>query len=92
MMWSVLAGGALTGKYRLEADGQPFEKGNERSHMAAFMSYIPRFTNPKVQVVIDRHGSVVRNAVMSLRHPSRAASSNFAYCTSRGGAHSRLPR
>lgn len=75
--WSPLAGGALSGKYKFDEQGQLITKGLEKSRMVLFPTFMGRFIDPKKRKVIDQYAKLAEDNGMSL------ATLALSFCKSR---------
>lgn len=64
--WSVLGGGALTGKYKLDEDGKIIQKGNENSRFVLYEQFQGRFCSPRNLAIVEKYQSIAKEAGMSL--------------------------
>lgn len=64
--WSVLGGGALTGKYTLDADGNINVKGMEKTRFVLFKEFQGRFANSHALSIINQYSEVAKEAGISL--------------------------
>lgn len=64
--WSVLGGGALTGKYKLDDRGTLIEKGIEKSRFVLFKQFQGRFVMPQNITAINKYAAVAKEAGISL--------------------------
>lgn len=77
--WSVLCGGALTGKYlgKLDEQGYPIDKTLNSSRFVLFRQYQVRFNTPKSMKAVEKYSKVAKEAGISL------ATLAQAWCASR---------
>lgn len=77
--WSILAGGALTGKYqgKLDKEGNPLDESVKESRLVLFNFFQGRFRDPKVWDTISAYEAIAKEAGMSV------ATMAQAFCKSR---------
>lgn len=77
--WSILAGGALTGKYlgKLDENGNATDESLAKARFVMFKGFQRRFSAPRVTEAIVKYAAVAKDAHMSL------ATLAHAFCKSR---------